>query len=76
VLANLGQIKRYQSFSVVSRDTMGPDELRRHAREYREIAKRITDARTVKHLNDLADECEARADDAQADAQNVNRRSR
>jgi len=56
---------------------MEPDELRRHAREYREVAKRISDARTIKRLNDLADEYEARADDAQTNAhQNASQRSR
>jgi hypothetical protein len=39
---------------------MDPDELRRRASQYRDIARRITDERTMKALNDLADEYEAR----------------
>jgi hypothetical protein len=44
---------------------MDPDEMRLRASQYRGIARRITDERAVKALNDLADEYEARADDAQ-----------
>ena len=44
----------------------GPDEMRRRASQYRDIARSITDALTVKALRELADEYEARADKAQA----------
>ena len=44
---------------------MDTDEMRRRASHYRDIARRITDERTVKALNDLAAEYEARADGEQ-----------
>jgi hypothetical protein len=45
---------------------MEQDELRRRASRFREIARRITDQRTVEALEELAEEYEARADAAQA----------
>ena len=40
---------------------MDPDEMRQRASRYRDIARRITDDRTIKALNDLADKYEALA---------------
>jgi hypothetical protein len=48
---------------------MDPDELRERARGYRKIAARVTDARAVKALNDLADEYDARAAQVQNNAE-------
>ena len=40
-------------------------EMRLRASQYRDIIRRITDDRTIKALNELADKYEALADDAQ-----------
>jgi hypothetical protein len=44
---------------------MDPDEMRQRASRYRDIARRITDEITIKALNGLADEYEARANGQQ-----------
>jgi hypothetical protein len=44
---------------------MDPDEMRRRASRYRDIARNILDARTIRALHELADEYEAKADKAQ-----------
>ena len=44
---------------------MEPDELRRRASRYRDLASRMIDPRAVEALRELADEYEARAEDAQ-----------
>jgi hypothetical protein len=44
---------------------MDIEDLRRRAGQYREIARRIFDARTIKALNELADKYEAEAANAQ-----------
>jgi hypothetical protein len=41
---------------------MEPDEMRIRASRYRDLARMITDKITIKALNELADEYEARAD--------------
>jgi hypothetical protein len=45
-----------------------PDDLRRRASQYRDIARTTTDLRILKALDELADEYEAEAAKAQADA--------
>ena len=51
---------------------MDPDEMRLRASRYRDLARRITDEITIKALNGLADEYEARADGEQGpDGRNV-----
>jgi hypothetical protein len=44
---------------------MDPDEMRLRASRYRDLARRITDEITIKALNGLADEYEARAEGQQ-----------
>jgi hypothetical protein len=41
---------------------MDPDEMRRRANLYRQLASTITDARAIRDLSDLADEYEAEAE--------------
>lgn len=54
------------SFGITTSSTMDPDEMRRRASRYRDIARSIIDALTVKALHELAAEYEALADKAQA----------
>jgi hypothetical protein len=60
-----GLVKRCGSNDPMSRP-MDPDELRRRASRYRDIARNITDACTIAALLELADYYEALADQAQA----------
>jgi hypothetical protein len=43
---------------------MNPEEMRRRACRYRDIARSIIDARTIEALHELADEYEALAEKA------------
>jgi hypothetical protein len=44
---------------------MEPDEMRRRATRYRDLARMVTDPAAIKALRELAEEYEARADAAQ-----------
>jgi hypothetical protein len=45
--------------------SMNAEDLRRRANQYREIVRKISDARTIEALNELADKYEAEAAEAQ-----------
>ena len=58
------RLKRCRSSSCTSQP-MEPDEMRRRATRYRDLARMVTDPAAIKALRELAEEYEARADAAQ-----------